>query len=376
MDNVDILVIGAGVIGLAVASELAKKDCNLYVVEKNSSFGQETSSRNSEVIHAGIYYPKGSLKSLTCLEGNKLLYEFCEKENIPHKRIGKLIVAKDFSEQRQVEKLFKHALSCGVEDLELLEGEQIKGLEPNIKACLAIYSISTGIIDSHCLMSCLAAKIKSNGGQIVYDSCVEGILKEEDGFCVEIIDSSKEAIRVKAKIVINSAGLNSDKVAQMAGIKDDSYNLKFCKGEYFRVSMQKSKLVSRLIYPVPDKNGRDLGIHFTPDLTGSARLGPDAFYLPQNILDYSVDRNKRGLFYQQTKDFLPFISEEDLTEDTTGIRPKLQGPNDSFRDFIVKHETDRGLDGFINLVGIESPGLTASLSIARLVKKEIQRFLN
>ncbi|MEW5758499.1 MAG: NAD(P)/FAD-dependent oxidoreductase [Candidatus Omnitrophota bacterium] len=376
MENVDIVIVGAGVIGLAIAYEISSHNKDIYVVEKNNSFGQETSSRNSEVIHAGIYYPKGSLKSVTCLEGNKLIYELCREGGIAHKRIGKLIAAKDGNEIERLEKLFKHALSCGVEDIKLIDKNEIIKLEPNLKADVAIYSGSTGIVDTHSLMKHLETKAKYNSVQFVYNAQVTSINREKNNFVLEINDSDKEKIKISTRMVINSSGLYSDKISEMAGIREESYKLKFCKGQYFRLSSQKSRMINRLIYPVPDIKGRDLGIHATPDLAGSVRLGPDAEYISGNILDYSLNLRKKKLFYESIHDLLPFISDSDLTEDTSGIRPKLQGPDDGFRDFIIKHEKDRGLDGFINLIGIESPGLTASIAIARVVKSQTQEIFN
>jgi len=369
MEKIEVIIVGAGVIGLAIARELSKSYQDIFVLEKNPSFGQETSSRNSEVIHAGIYYPADSLKTKTCIEGKELLYEFCLKNNIPHKRIGKLIVAIDKNEVKDLEVLFKHGLENGVEDLRLISKDEIKDFEPNIKAEEAIYSPSTGIIDSHSLMKRLLSQFESNHGHITYNTELIGIDKAKDGFEVSVKDK-EEHFKFSSRIFINCAGLNSDKVARMVGLEKDEYKLKYCKGDYFRVNPNKARNISRLIYPVPKEDRAGLGIHATLDLSGSLRLGPDDEYVEK--IDYNVDESKKKIFYENTRLFLPFIESGDLAPDTSGTRPKLQGPKDNFRDFIIKDETENGLSGFINLVGIESPGLTSSLSIAKMVSEVVE----
>jgi len=369
MEKTDITIVGAGVIGLAIAAELSKIYQNIIVVEKNTVFGQETSSRNSEVIHAGISYPYNSLKAKTCIEGKNLLYEFCLKNNIPHRKIGKLIVAIDKDEVRDLEKLIQRGLENGVKDLKFLSQEEIKDLEPDIKAQAAIYSPSTGILDSHGLMRELIFHLEGWGGQIAYNTELIGIDRAKDGFEVTVEDKREGSFKFHSRIFINCAGLNSDRVAKIVGIDRQDYQLKYCKGDYFRVSPNKAKYISRLVYPVPKEDRAGLGIHATLDLTGGMRLGPDDEYVDK--IDYNVDASKQNIFYASVKTFLPFVELKDLTPDTSGIRPKLQGPGEGFRDFIIQDEAEKGLPGFINLIGIESPGLTACLSIARLVKQSI-----
>lgn len=352
--------------GLSIAAELSKDYKDIFVIEKNSTFGQETSSRNSEVIHSGIYYPKDSLKTKTCIEGREMLYEFCSKNNIPHKKIGKLIVAINGDEAKDLEELLEQGLENGVRDLRLLSQDEIKKLEPNIKAEAAIYSPSTGILDSHSLMKSLLSQFEGYGGQIAYNTELTGIDKVKEGFEITIEDKNGGPFNFFTKVFINCAGLNSDKVSSMAGLAKNEYKLKYCKGDYFRVNNNKAKFISRLIYPVPKKYGRGLGMHATLDLAGGLRLGPDDEYVER--IDYAVDGSKQKIFYESARQFLPFLEYEDLSADMAGIRPKLQGPQDGFRDFIIKDEIDNGLPGFINLIGIESPGLTSALAIARLVK--------
>lgn len=366
MDKVNITIIGAGVIGLSIATELSKRFQDILVIERHNTFGQETSSRNSEVIHAGIYYAEDSLKAKTCVEGNGLLYEFCTKHNIAHKRIGKLIVANNGQERKDLENLFKQGHANGAKRLEFLGKDRIKQLEPHIEAESAIYSPDTGIVDTHSFMKTLASQFKSRQGMIAYNTQVTVIEPARDGYIV----NTKENDKLFTRTLINCAGLCCDKISRILGLKKEEYNLKYCKGDYFRVSANKSKLVNRLIYPVPKKHGSGLGIHATLDLAGSLRLGPDEEYIEE--LNYDIDPKKAGVFYENVRRFLPFIEAKDLNPDMAGIRPKLQGPDEGSRDFIIKEEADNGFFGFINLIGIESPGFTACLSIARLVRDLIK----
>lgn len=365
MEKTDIIIVGAGVVGLSIAAQLSKSHQNIFALEKNNSFGQETSSRNSEVIHAGIYYPRDSLKTRTCLEGRRLLYDFCAKNNIPHKRTGKLIVAINKNEIKDLENLFKHGLGNGVEDLKFLSRDEIKTLEPGIKAEAAIYSPSTGILDTHSFMKSLVLQFESRNGQIAYGTELTAVEKNKEGFMVTVKDKQEGVFKFQTRIFINCAGLNSDKVSSMAGLRKKEYKLKYCKGDYFRVSSGKAKFINRLVYPVPKEDRAGLGIHATLDLAGSLRLGPDDEYVEG--LNYDVAPQKAEVFYESTRQFLPFIELKDLSPDMAGIRPKLQGPEEGFRDFIIKDEVKNSLAGFINLIGIESPGLTASLSIAKIV---------
>ncbi len=368
MDEFDVTIIGAGIIGLSIAAKLANNKNNLVVLERNDSFGQETSSRNSEVIHAGIYYPKDSLKAKMCVEGNHMLYDLCRKYKISHKKLGKLIIANTSSEINQLEDLYENAKGNGVSDINLIDKKEIKELEPNIKAEKALYSQNTGIVDSHSLMKFYANQAEGKGSLISYNVEVKNIEKINDKYKVEVIDSNGDFFSFFSKIVINCAGLESDNVAEMAGIdiEKQHYVLKYCKGQYFRVSNKRSNYIKRLIYPVPESEG-GLGIHATPDLTGSLRLGPDDRYISRDEANYDLDSSDRDKFYQSAKQFLPFLEKDDLSPDMAGIRPKLQGKGEGFRDFVIKEESDLGLPGFINLIGVESPGLTCAPAIAGYV---------
>ncbi len=362
----DITIIGAGVIGLAVAAEVAGGKRQVYVLERNSTWGQETSSRHSGVIHAGIYYPTNSLKARLCVSGNRLLYRLCQQNNIGCSKLGKLIVATTTQEVEQLEVLIEKGNSNDVLGLEMLSRKALKQLEPNVEGMAAIFSPETGIIDSHSLMSHFATKAKSNQAQIVYLTRVVGIEKIKDGYRVELVDS-EGGFSFITRVLINCAGLSCDKIAGLAGINidDAGYRLHYCKGEYFSLSNAQWELVSRLIFPVPPARVTGAGIHVVIDLDGRLRLGPSIDYI--DAIDYSVTDKHKQLFYDTAKRFLPFIELDDLQPEMAGIRPKLQGPDEDIKDFIIKDERDKGLPGFINLVGIESPGLTAAPAIAKYV---------
>ena len=370
METTAITIVGAGAVGLAVAFELSGSHKDIFIIEKNSSFGQDTSSRNSEVIHSGIYYPKDSLKKITCVEGRDLLYAFCQARHIDCKKIGKLIVAINENEVRDLEALFKQGLENGVGDLRWLDKNEIKEMEPHVQAEAALYSPSTGILDSHGLMKKCADGFTGQSGQIAYNTELIGVDKAGDGFELTVKESGGGIFTFSTRILINAAGLHSDKVASLAGLARDEFKLWYCKGDYFRVQPGKSKLISRLVYPVPKKDRAGLGIHATLDLAGSIRLGPDDEYVDR--LEYDVDGSKKDGFYESVRQFLPFIEPGDLSPDTSGIRPKLQKPGEAFRDFIIKEESDNGFAGLINLIGIESPGLTSCLSIARMVRQMVE----
>jgi L-2-hydroxyglutarate oxidase LhgO len=369
LEKTDILIIGAGVIGLACARELSRSRKSVVLAEKHGSFGQETSSRNSEVIHAGMYYPSNTLKTKLCLDGRRLLYQLCIKQRIPYRKTGKLILATEKDEIPALEAILAQGHKNGVEGLELLTERQIKQYEPELTGVAAVYSAETGIIDSHKFLTFLEGESRANGVAIVYKALVTGIESRNGGYKVSV-NNCGETVEIQATTVINCAGLDSDNVAAMAGIDiyKENYLLHYCKGQYFRVSSSKAKLLSHLAYPVPRPKSAGLGVHATLDLAGGLRLGPDDHYLENRIKDYSVDENSKEDFYQSAVKFIPFLKREDLSTDLSGIRPKLQPKGGEFRDFIIRGETDKGLPGLINLIGIESPGLTASLAIAAMVK--------
>lgn len=358
MERFDITIIGAGIVGVAIASELPQG--NNLVIERHETFGRETSSRNSEVIHAGIYYPRGSLKARLCVEGNELIYRICKENNINHKQLGKIIAAVNNEEALDLENLYRQGVENGVPGLKIISEEEIKKLEPNIRAVSGIYSPTTGIVDTHNLMRYFELKAKEKGVTFAYGCELFGI---EPGYKLTVRDSDGGLVNFTTRILINSAGLDSDKLAGMIGITD--YKLHYCKGEYFRVGGGKYKYINHLVYPHP--TGISLGIHTVLDLAGQLKLGPNAFYVDE--INYDVDPGHAYSMWESVKKYLPFIDPEDLTPDMSGIRAKLQGPGEPVKDFVVQEETERGFPGFVNLIGIESPGLTSAPSIARYVLK-------
>lgn len=374
MWEADITIIGAGVIGLGIAAQLAGEGREVYVLEKNETFGLETSSRQSGVIHSGIYYPEDSLKAKLCVAGNRLLYGICEKYGVGYKRLGKLIVATGDRETGELHELMEKGRRNGADGLRILSQQEIKELEPNIKGVAALLSSSTGIIDSYALMKYYITRAIEGGAQIAYRSKVAGIEKKADGYKVTI-EGSSEKFSFTTKLIINCAGLHCDKVSELAGIDIEKagYRLHYCKGEYFSVGGGKNRQVKRLIYPVPLPKVTGLGVHVTLDLEGRMRLGPSACYVDD--IDYSIDNQKQKLFYDSVKTYLPFIDYDDLEPEMAGIRPKLQGPGGDIRDFVIKEESDEGLPGFINLIGIESPGLTSSPAIAEYVGDIVEDLL-
>ena len=371
--EIDVAIIGAGVIGLATAREIAQEKKEVFVFEKNRTFGLETSSRNSEVIHAGIYYPEDSLKAKLCVEGKSLLYELCDRHDIAYKKLGKIIVAASENETAQLEKLYEQGRKNGVEDLMLLSQTELKKLEPNVEARAGLLSPSSGILDSYTLLKFLYSQAREKGAEFVFNTEVIGIERAGAKYKVQIKDRDGISAFV-AHVIVNCAGLNSDKIAQLAGIDiaKAGYKLHYCKGEYFSLSSKYRNLVSRLIYPVPEQVGH--GIHLRQGLDGRVLLGPSAHYV--EAIDYAVDETQKQAFYNSTKRFLPLVELEDLAPESAGIRPKLQGPGETFRDFVIAHEEKASFPGLINLIGIESPGLTASLAIARYVGRMVDELFD
>lgn len=367
MTDAQITIIGAGVVGLAIAEHLSGRYQSVYIVEKERTFGQETSSRNSEVIHAGLYYPEGSLKAKLCVEGKVMLYRFCEKWQVPYKNCGKLIVATSEEEISVIENIISTASKNGVNDLRILEKHEVAELEPEIYAQRAVLSPSTGIIDSHSLMKQLETNFVNNGGNTSYRSEVKFIKKINEGYEITVAEPDANQYTFTSEVVINSAGLAADKVSAMAGLDDPNLKINFCKGEYFRLKPPKNRLISRLIYPVPFQNMEGIGIHVTVDMGGGVKLGPDVTWLKENVQDYTVDASKQEAFFRSARKYLPFIEFDDIVPEMAGIRPKIQKQGDPQLDFYISEESSRGCRGFINLIGMESPGLTSCLSIAKYV---------
>jgi L-2-hydroxyglutarate oxidase LhgO len=374
LDKVDAIVIGAGAVGLAIASEIARRDRDVFILEKESTIGQGASSRNSEVIHAGIYYVTGTLKAKVCVEANPMIYQICAENKIPHKRLGKIIVGNGEDEIKQLEALMKQGKANGVNDLELIDSEKIKKLEPKVKGDMAVLSPSTGIMDAHGLMDHYLRKARRQSGSdpLVLDTEVKGIKKTEDGYVVDTV-SGGEPFSLEARVVVNAAGLFCDKVAEMVGIDIDAakYRLHWCKGDYYSLSGKPP--ATMLVYPPPLKDTLGLGIHTVPDLTGRLKFGPNAYYVDK--LDYKVDSPVEP-FWSDIVTYLPRVEKDDLRPDMAGIRAKLQGPGEKARDFIIEHEEKRGYPGLIDLIGIESPGLTSSPAIAAMVAGMVDELLD
>jgi L-2-hydroxyglutarate oxidase LhgO len=363
MEKAKIVIVGAGVVGLAVAARLSEDNEDVYVLEKNKRFGQETSWHNSGVIHSGIHYPPKSLKAELCVKGNRMLYDICEEHGVPYKRLGKLTVAIEDGEIEELERLMRQGEANGVEELKMIGKEEVRRLEPRVEVERALFSPTTGIVEPDELMNHFYAEIQKHGGLFVPVTEVTSVKKVGDDYEVGGV-STDERFTIRAETVINCAGLNSDRVASMAGLDIDQlgYRLHWCKGDYFRLSGK--PLVKMLVYPVP--KGPGLGIHLTPDMAGGVRLGPNAYYV--HDVSYEVESSEKE-FRADVERFLPSIAEREIRADSAGVRPKLEGPGQGFRDFVIRHEADRGLFGLINLVGMESPGLTASPAIAELVSR-------
>ena len=369
MDEVGITIIGAGVVGLAIAAELSLKYESILVLEKHESYGRETSSRNSEVIHSGIYYPEGSLKSLLCREGAERLYGLCVAFNIPHRRLGKVIIATSPEELGLLEDLLRKGLANQVPDLVMLDGKDLMRLEPHTNGIAAIYSPRTGIVDSHALMTHLYKTAKDQGAIFAFNSELDWLSREKDHFMAGV---KQGQYRFRSRIVINSAGLWSDQVAGLAGLDVNSwgYKIRFCKGSYF--CLQKPSPVRLLVYPVPDDELVGLGVHATLDMGMRLRFGPDVEYVDK--IDYDVDVEKKERFFAGASRIIPGLDRDAFSPDMAGIRPKLQGPGEKTRDFVICDESEKGLPGLVSLIGIESPGLTASLAIAKKVEELVSSY--
>ncbi|RIA93572.1 FAD dependent oxidoreductase [Glomus cerebriforme] len=365
--SVDYLIIGGGVVGLSIAERLSRrKGKSTLLVEKNSRLGEETSSRNSEIIHAGIYYPNDFLKTKLCIRGKDLLYSLLTSvSSIPFLRVGKWIVAQDNeTEISYLRNLYNKSKELQVE-VYFLSQKEIKLKEPYIHAKEVLDSPTTGIFDSHSLMNYLECKIEDQGGDIALKHKVINIVKslQGNGYLIQI-ENDSSSLKIHSKNVINSAGLFSDKIANYLLPSTHHYKLYYVKGHYF--CYRGDAKINHLIYPVPPKNLVNMGTHLTLDLSGRIRFGPDALY-QDNPSDYSLNDARIDSFADAVKTYMPSIKKENLYPDYTGIRPKLQEPGGPFRDFIIKEEIDHDLEGFVNLVGIESPGLTSSLAIAEMV---------
>jgi len=368
--DTEITIVGAGVVGLAIAARLAPEHPELIILERRPRHGMETSSRNSQVVHAGIYYPSGSLKARLCRDGRDRLYALCAAHDLPHRRLGKLVTAATPEELPALDRVAATAEANGV-PLRRLTAAEARALEPHVASAGALLSESSGIVDAHSLMDYLLARALAAGATLYPDAAVEGLEPVPGGWRLDVRRGG-ERESLTAERVVNSAGLEADSVAALAGIDVDAagYRLHWCKGSYFSASSRCAALASRLVYPVPAPES--LGVHVVLDTGGRMRFGPDAEFLSERVEDYRVDPEKRAAFGAAARRLLPDVRDDDLEPDIAGIRPKLQAPGGPVRDFVVADETPRGLPGLYSLVGIESPGLTAALAIAEYVAAMIE----
>jgi L-2-hydroxyglutarate oxidase LhgO len=369
IENVDVLVIGAGVIGLACARSLAMAGKDVIILEQCNDFGTQTSSRNSEVIHAGIYYPSNSLKAKLCVRGRDLLYDYCDTRSVNFSKCGKLIVANSESQINNLNDINSRAKLNGVYDLQFLSEDQTRSLEPELKCFGALFSPSTGIVDSHGLMLSLLGEAQKHGAVLAVKSTVLSIESTLKGIKVVIDTEHEERSELLAKIVINATGHNATSLALTckAISKAKIPRSYFAKGSYFSLSAKSP--FQRLIYPIPEEGG--LGVHLTIDLGGQAKFGPDVEWI--NHIDYEIDINRVHNFYAEIRKYWPNLPNDSLQPAYVGIRPKIS-PAGLDSDFVIQSEQEHGVNGLINLFGIESPGLTASLAIAEYVSDKLDEF--
>ena len=359
MDNrFNITIIGAGIVGLAIAEELSKFYTDILVIEKEDTFGQHVSSRNSEVIHSGFYYPPDSLKSKLCVEGNERMYSFAKKYHINHSKCGKLIVANKEEDYLKLENVMNNALKCGLKNISILNKSEACKKEPMVNCLKALWIPSTGIIDSHAVMSKLEYLSKKRGVFFAYKTELDSIIKVNNEYELKFKNTRTKII---SDIVINSSGLWSDTVSKMLGV--NNYELEYYKGDYYK--SRDVKNLNCLIYPIPKISS--LGIHSVLSLNGEVSFGPNIYKV--NKIDYKIDDKYKNQYIKEIKGLLK-LDNINIQEDFSGIRPKIKFDG-KFNDFIIENELKKGYKNFINLIGIDSPGLTSSLAIAKYVKNLI-----
>jgi L-2-hydroxyglutarate oxidase LhgO len=362
MERVEAVVIGAGVVGLAIARELAMAGREVIILDAEDAIGTHTSSRNSEVIHAGIYYPKGSLKARACVEGKHLLYEYCASHGVPHRRCGKLIVATDEKQLGELQAIRNKAHANGVTDVDWIAKDQVARMEPELFSMGALHSPSTGIIDSHALMLAYLGDAEAHGAMLALKSALERA-RVRQGFELHVAGSDP----IHCTVLINSAGLRAPTVAKAI----DGYPPHLAPGEFYAkgnyYALTRRSPFSRLVYPVPEPGG--LGVHVTLDMAGQARFGPDVEWVER--INYDVDPRRAERFYAAIRRYWPGLPDNSLSPGYAGIRPKTAGPGEPAPDFEIQGPAKHGVAGLVQLFGIESPGLTASLALARAVLSEL-----
>jgi L-2-hydroxyglutarate oxidase LhgO len=359
------IVIGAGVIGLSIAAKLAATGREVLILESESAYGSVTSARNSEVIHAGIYYPADSLKARFCVSGREALYTYCRERHIKHRRCGKLIVATTDAQVVELEAIRQRAMINGVSDLCLLDQQQAQQKEPQLSCLAALHSPSTGIVDSHGLMLSILADAQNSGAVLALKTPVLGITTPGSQMGCTLEVGGEEPMSISAKWVINAAGHGACRlISSLPAPPEFPWPTPILsKGNYF--SLQGKAPFSQLIYPIPEPGG--LGVHITIDLAGQARFGPDVEPIEQE--DYAVDSSRSQRFYSAIRRYWPDLPDDSLSADYSGIRPKLQWCDAPYTDFMITSESDHGISGLVNLFGIESPGLTSSFAIADYVEQ-------
>ena len=367
MYSAETVVIGAGAIGLATAAALARRGQEVVILEAERQIGTGVSSRNSEVIHSGIYYPAGSLKAELCVRGRRELYAYCAERGVPHRRLGKLIVATDKADLPRLEALQASAFANGATDVERLSSSEAQTLEPELACCGALLSPSTGIVDSHGLMLAYLGEAQDNGAVLAFDAPVGGGQATDSGFVLAV--GGREPMTLHCRRLVNAAGLGAADVAsRLSGLPQSAVPATYyCKGSYFRLNGRSP--FSRLVYPLPGHAG--LGVHLTLDLAAQARFGPDTEWRPSP--SYSVDAVRSIGFYEAIRTYWPGLPDGALAPDYAGVRPKISGPSQPAADFRIDGSERHGRAGLVNLFGIESPGLTASLAIASHVCDLLER---
>ena len=378
MEQVDCVVIGAGVVGLAVAREMALQGRETILLERENAFGTISSARNSEVIHAGIYYPKDSLKAKLCVQGNRLLYEYCRDHQVATQPYGKLIVASDEAQIDDLRAILYKAQNNGVPEIKFISGEEAKALEPNLKCSAAILSSTTGIVDSHGYMLSLLGGFEDAGGMVAYQSPLISAKpigdKAQNGYLLEV--GGADGMQIQTQLLINCAGISAPAVAQkIEGLsKGQIPKAYFAKGNYFSLSGKSP--FNHLIYPIPEPGG--LGVHLTLDMGGQAKFGPDVEWLDidqEDQIDYTVDPKRGDGFYEAVRRYWPGLKDGSLQPDYSGVRAKIVPPNSPAGDFCFSTPQEHKMQGLYNLYGFESPGLTSSLAIARYLEAQIKSSL-